>query len=235
MPTSWTHPGTTGPIAASSVTFTPNVGELLVLYWTETRNAAPADTSATASDTGSGGWTQIGFAGSTVGAFVAASAWWKVASTLDAGGITATVTPAGGGGVPSVTLIGVDRFGAPAGSGISADLGAAAFNNLATAMNLSPSVGSAHSGALDELAWACLGTNLTNGGMLTWTYTGTSPATNMATAGNNVDLGSQFVGGVQASATAGTNVWALGWNSLRAAAAVAATFVYSAAGQVLIV
>ena len=94
--------------------------------------------------------------------------------------------------------------------------------------------GSSHSGFTDALAvtgnygfgsrGAPTGTN---------TFTGTSSAANLAIAiaAGDTLFCQQYVGGVQASATAGTNVWENTWTTSNTALLTGATFVYSALPQ----
>ena len=61
------------------------------------------------------------------------------------------------------------------------------------------------------------------------TFTGTTSAANLAVAvtTNDTILLNQYVGGVTASATAGTNVWKNTWTTSRGPIITGATFVYT--------
>lgn len=230
MATNWSRsaaPGTgTNPSGDTyTITLVPTAGELVIVFLSSTK-ATTAYTGATAGDTGSGGWTQIAFdsSGGTAGV-----AFWKMANSVDnngGSGITITLTGTGGSGGVAQFAISAERYATSVGTVTGVDLTGHA-NTTGTSLNVSPSIGSSESSNTDELAWAMVATNLNQGGAGTWDFTGTSATTAMTASLANILLLSEYLGGVQASATAGTNVWATAWNTLRFAVAIGATFYYT--------
>lgn len=171
-------------------------------------------------------------------------AWWKIANAADVNGgsgITVTATQSAGTGT-TVNEIECDVFRVPPGfevvgidaQGTQGTLAAVA--TLATTATTKPSSNPANT---DALAWTALSmvpaTAAGNGGLTgTNTFTGTSSPANLAscvTTANQL-LANQFVGGVQGSATAGSNVWVNTWTTPRTGAAIiGATFVYAPSSQ----
>lgn len=210
----------------------PNVGDLMVMSWTSVRTTA--FTSAAVTDTGSGGWQTINSI-LTAGTFTTQQCWWKVATAADFNngtGITVTVTGTGGSGTFS-QLVEADVFRLPSGYaviGIDLARGLVGGSTVST-LSWSPTVGSFYSGFTDALAFTSWSSPLqsSSGGVTgTNTFNGTSAAANLATtiATNNGILLNQYVGGVQTSATAGTNVFENTWTTARGPIVTGATFVY---------
>lgn len=220
------------PIVTGTVT--PNTGDLLFLSWSTARSGAGV-TSAAPTDTGSGGWTAVGAINSLGGTFTRVQAWWKVATSSDfnsGSGITITVTATGGSGSITNTFVEADVFRLASGTTPAIDLATSFGQQGATVTTVSrnPASGSSNSSFTDELAITALYTTGSNGGITgTNTFTGTSSAKNLAICltANDAQLCNQFVGGVQASATAGSNTWVNTWTTAQFEAIFAATFSYT--------
>ena len=256
MPTKWQYHlelGAQFGTALSGVKLLqPIVGDLIIVAALIYGSGA-GSTGPTISDTGSGGWSNFNsipvttLVGSGLNAMLAT--WWKIATAADYnGGSGFTVTVAGTVGTSSHQVVcdaEIFRIVNPAAPFITVDLAASstafAGSSVSTA-SWSPSVGSAHPGSLDELCYTC------RAGLIsvaapsgTNTFTATSSAANIRelqptgfVRGALVCQG--MIGGLQASATAGTNVFELTWTGAQAVLVAAGTFFYLGADtQVLIV
>lgn len=228
--TNWTITGQVGA-AAASVAVVPNTGELMLVSFTRTL-ATTADTSHSMADTGSGGWTQLGFdhSGQT-----ATSGWWKVATAADhngGAGITITGSGAGGSGAVNLVAIGCDRALPGTGNAVKGSDLTAHGNASASSIGFSPASGSTQTTKLDELSWACVGGNASLGGLQGGsTFRGSSSLNAQTQSVNQVGLLSCYGSPNQASATAGNNAWSLSLGSLRNIAAVGGTFYYAPASK----
>lgn len=201
------------------------------------------NTAFTIADSSVGGaaWTALP-PGPYSSAKMLCQGWWKIANANDhngGAGITVTATAGGGSGTQSCevecdifrlpsgyAVVGIDTYGDVLGTATGV-----------TTLSAPGSVGSNDPGFTDALAISVLAAgsgNSLGGPTGSNTFTGTSAAANLAVciATNDTILANQYVGGVQASATAATNVWKNTWTTSRAQAVVlGATFVYkSAAG-----
>lgn len=252
MPTDWSFITSPASVFSSSVTGTttglckPSVGDLIVVGWTSI-GLANAPVSPVISDNGSGGWSQFASIPITFlsdfGESGMTAAWWKVAAAADfnsGSGFTITIIGATGG---TTDFIGFEadvfRLSAPEHFG-GIDL-AAQFIGTSdeTSQSYSPASGSTEPSSLDQLAWTM--TTGVNPGAITGsnTFTGTSAAANLALTGisGSTFLQTQFVGGVQASTTAGTNIFKNTWTNSRTPLLAGATFWVPVGGeqQVMIV
>lgn len=235
MATKWSRvttvqgaPTTGSSYAASGVT--PAAGDLMVCYFVAT--LATTDFSgASVADTGSNNWTEFDTA--QINTLTRIIAFWKQATDADnnaGSGITVTLTTTGGAGAVGTNALLVDVYRVSVPCTITTDItfiGASAA--AATSLTKASTVGSTHSSNTDELSWAAVGGATTLGTPGTCTFTGTSATANMAKAlqdSSGVLLG-EFLGGVQASATAATNVWVMAWGTPSNVVFGGATFVYT--------
>lgn len=217
--------------ASSATSIKPALGDLIVTY-SETTRSNTAPTAMTIADTSTGGaaWQPITVSGVTGGAVVLLQAWWKVANANDvngSNGINVTTTATGGVGTQS-GVIEVDIWRPPAGATVSLDLVATTSGSAAT-LTWSPLTGSISPSNTDALGITCRSLSAAATTTGTNTFTGTSSAANLTATGigaSNVHM-VQYVGAVQASATAGTNVFVNTWTNSRPVAAIGVTFVYS--------
>ena len=221
MATNWTYSGASAigsGVSSAVVAVIPPVGSLMVVSGRCVETISVS--SIGISDTGSGGWQAIDGA---ISAKMICQGWWKIATSADyngGSGINVTVTQTGGVGT-AVHEAECDIFTVPAGYGIlGLDTYGYAVGGTVSTLSATGSVGSSYSSSTDALAWTLLAmpTSNTNGGRTsTNTFTGTSAAANLAncvTTANTLLL-NQYVGGVQASATAATNVWVNTWTNAR--------------------
>lgn len=241
MATNWTWESALSKVqsggtqALTTAAVVPAVGDLMVCT-AGNSSGTTVGTGFTIGDSSSGGatWTAILGTMQTTSK-ITLQGWWKVANAADnnaGSGITVTTTSTGGTGSFS-SRSEVDIFRLPAGSAnIQADIAASTGTaSTVTTQSWSPASGTTHPNFTDALAFTSLYTGtVSNGGVTsTNTFTGTSAAANLALAvtTNDTLLANQFVGGVQASATAGTNVWENTWTTARPPAELGVTFVYS--------
>lgn len=211
-------------------TIIPNVGDLCIAAVGSQRATTP-DTAYAISDAGSGGWTPI--VPIQTSADITGQAWWKIATSADhngGSGVLVTVVASGGTGGINQNQLTVEPFSVSGGGTVQGlDLkGARNGTGGNASFTWSPASGSGQSSNTDELAWTSLMTYNTITVAGSNTFTGTSAAANLnlgESGGSKTQ--NQYVGGVQASATAGTNVWKNTWSSVADYALIGATFYYT--------
>ena len=213
----------------------PSSGDLLVVGGDASAVGTP--TTLTISDNSSGGASWTAFSGapfSNSGNTSLTGGWWKIANATDAANLTAITLTQNGTVSIRINTITVEEYSVTGGGTIGIDLvGHSGSASPVSTISFSPASGSAQSTNTDELAWAFVaapGASSMGAPTGTNTFTGTSSAAafnNGATTNENYIL-SRYVGGVQASATAGTNVWKLTWTTAENCDSVGATFYYTA-------
>ena len=234
--TNWSYIGAGSFYTATSTlgitgTIVPNVGDLVIVSVGTNTSISPL-TSYAISDAGSNGWTAI-IAFSSGNVF-SCRAWWKVAASSDhngGSGVLVTVTGSGGSGTIANQLSG-EVFRVGGGHSVTGlDLSAVVATGTGggTTASFSPGSGSGQPSNTDELAWTSFASN--NAVSLTGanTFTGTSPAANLAVSesGGGLTMVNQFVGLVQSSATAGSNTWKNTWTPGTNHTVIGATFYYT--------
>ena len=243
MATNWTFEsgvsavGSGATLALATGTVTPQVGDLMVMSGGLSGTGTLTSYSISDSSSGGASWTATLGAVETSGT-LHTQGWWKIANAADAVGITVTATGVGLTG-PS-HRVECDIFRLPLGfSVVGADIAAGgASGSAVSTLSWSPASGSGK-GFTDALALTSLYTGtLSNGGISstaqTNTFTGTSAqSSNMAVAltTNQTVLAVQYIGGVQASGTAGTNVWKNTWTTAHGLVTVGSTFIYQSIAE----
>lgn len=229
--------GTTGPIGPQLVK--PALGDLMVVAWWA-RGTGGAPTGPTITDTGSGGWNQIANIAPTAidsGQVGMLAMWWKIAAAADVNGgagFSVTITGHTGGTGQSISAeVDVFRITNPGTPAISIDLAAntTAVAADGTTASWSPSVGSGGAGQIaDELCVTFLGAITPGAPAGSNTFTGVTTAANLKelqpTGFVRGDLVGQYMVGVQASPTAGSNVFANQWTNSVKSLLAGATFYY---------
>jgi hypothetical protein len=198
---------------------TPNAGDLMFIS-AIVRTNTTASTTITPSDTGSGGYSSVGVLVND-GSMNCMQCFWKIATALDASGITVTIT-GNGTGSSTIAYIQIDTYRAsgPAG-GIDIRTGAAAGGSVTT-LSLNPATGSIQSSNFDELAITSL---MTFAGSMTGTntFTGTTPALNLTLVAGTVPF-VQWTSAAQSSITAASDTWVNTWTVATVGVMFAATF-----------
>ena len=154
-------------------------------------------------------------------------------SDLNGGaGITCTVTAAGGTGSIALSYVECDVFRlGGAHTSPALDLHAVTtVSTIHTTLSVSPAAGSGKPSFTDALALTFIFTGTLTGALTTNTFTGTSPTANLnlCVLVTGRQAVSQYVSGVQGSATAATNVFTNGWAiQSNQAILIGATFTYT--------
>jgi hypothetical protein len=258
--TNWTNPFSFGNVDETNSATTPvtvpmfgvQPGDLLVALCLATNFTATFPTGLGLTDTGSGGWANVGSVFNSGGAaavnlYTGSHIKWKVATSADASAsvtLTPTPTVSGVGTVWYAALVICD-YRLTSGSNIVGDIFArtgADANPGPTTLSASPASGSTHSTFADELAITGRVGRNTGHSIGANTFTATSPTSALTTAFEQGSTGSgtvaaqQWVGGVQASATPGANVFVNSWSLPGNDAALhGVTFAFTPTGQILIV
>lgn len=228
----WNFPSSTVVV---NINFIAAAGELLIVTYT-CGSAGGTPTGATITDTGANaGWQQFvnGIQGPS-GAFT--FSWWRLSTPADVGGGIIVSCSGTGTFTANGSSITSGSWSVAAGFAIAGmDLLATdAVVSSVTTASFSPSVGSIRPADSDELAYLSLTATFT--GSDSSTFAGTSPSTamNQRQEANNGAFNLTAMSsleGVQASATAGTNVFSATWGLSAPANLVGATFFYESSGQ----
>jgi hypothetical protein len=219
--------GVTNPTTATVI---PTVGDLMVVS-SSIYIATTVPTSGAVTDTGSGGWTLIGFQRYTGNPYLGLGCWFKVAASADnnsGAGITVTVTFAGGAGTVYHSIAEVDCFALSTGGPPLGDLTGGTSGYGSSTLTFSAAAGSSYPTNSDALAWGAWGGNAGAGGLGTpsnFAGTSTAKALNLINATHDSFLSNGYVTAVQGSATAATNVWNLSAGGVGIGCAIGATFV----------
>lgn len=219
--------------ATTVFTMKPNVGDLMVCGCFG-RATGTIPTSLAVTDTGSSGWTAALTAVSNTGTGHLTGLFFKTATSADfngGSGITVTVTQSGGG-ANFITGGNGDVFRLSSGSVTGKDLsGSVVQTTGVTTLSANPGAGSGQPANIDELAYAFVDNPAAVTGVPTGTntFTGTSAAANLAVTQSGLEgqFFAEWVGLVQASATAGSNTWVATWSGSAASTMVCATFYHS--------
>jgi len=225
---------TTGTVTSGAVR--PNVGDIIVAVVGFSAATNPP-TSIDISDNSVGGatWAPIS-ALRTNGNKLTVRGWWKTANAADynsGSGISVSATESGGSGA-IVGRIQADIFRLPSGYVcLGVDLvGSIGTNSSVTTETWSPDYGSSYPTNNDELTIMAyfLGGN-TASPTGTNTFAGTSAAKSMTQMIADTHLGVMQTSGVQASVTAGSNVWVQTWSAARAVVNYGFTLAYTSASS----